>query len=667
MINESEVLSLFERHCSLVKSSGGSQYQALCPFHPDTHHSFSFKTDTTQYYCHTCNEKGNAVKFAKLKGEDPKPFYSDDYQRTDRKQAVKPIKNGLNGGKSVVKLSESELRNKTTGYMSNMNTDDLPFFQMNMVGKDNSGRMTFPYFSENGKSVLGIKHHKSESGGMPYWEGDGTCKWYNEWNINFQTVRIFIVEGEKDVLLMAEKKFDVISSSNGAKSIPKYTSEVIQVAQCLFNTGEVIILYDNDKAGREGSVKLANALHSELDIPIYIGQWRDGLPDKYDVTDSRLGDEFEYAINNKRMYEPRNEISGVNDSQKGYTVVSVLDALKMDIHKPRMLIEDLLNENCTLLLSAEDNVGKSMMANQMGLCLASGQDFLGYLVPEPIKVLLVQHEMENGEQTDRLKTQVVTFVESYPDLMAKNLFMNLIQESENLAVTDQFEMLERTFTHNPEIEVCVFDNIGQSTNVAMTKPDEIRQELKRLKALCRRHKVAFVLVAHHNKIDWGKEMDLVKTQIQGGKPVTDWADNVLQLHTSSLNTGLVLFKVTKVRSVHAQDGTTSKNLPQAVWFNNDNDLLFKDRFTVTNWQGHFKALDKFEDELKFVEELATYPQPFTTNDAINVGDKFDKSVTTIKAHWLKKLVNPMGWLIKEGHGLYRVNQKVMDFIKISED
>ena len=111
-----------------------------------------------------------------------------------------------------------------------------------------------------------------------------------------------------------------------------------------------------------------------------------------------------------------------------------------------------------------------------------------------------------------------------------------------------------------------------------------------------------------------------------------------------------MVKITKVRSVHAQDGTTSKYMPQAVWFNQDLDLLFKDRFTVTNWQGHFKALDKYEDELAFVKDLAEYPQPFTTNDAINVGSKFDKSVTTIKAHWLKKLVNPMGW----------------DFIKVSE-
>jgi hypothetical protein len=121
----------------------------------------------------------------------------------------------------------------------------------------------------------------------------------------------------------------------------------------------------------------------------------------------------------------------------------------------------------------------------------------------------------------------------------------------------------------------------------MSNPDEIRNELKRLKGLCRKHNVAFILVAHHVKVDWAKCMDILKTQIQGGKPVTDWADNVVQLHTSSLNPELVLMKVTKVRSIHNEDGISSKSLPQAVWFNKKDDLLFTGRFTVTNWIIHF--------------------------------------------------------------------------------
>ena len=54
MINESEVLNLYERHCDGIKSQGSSQYVALCPFHDETVHSFSFNTETSLYYCHSC-------------------------------------------------------------------------------------------------------------------------------------------------------------------------------------------------------------------------------------------------------------------------------------------------------------------------------------------------------------------------------------------------------------------------------------------------------------------------------------------------------------------------------------------------------------------------------------------------------------------------------------
>ena len=307
------------------------------------------------------------------------------------------------------------------------------------------------------------------------------------------------------------------------------------------------------------------------------------------------------------------------------------------------------------------------MANQLGICIATGQDFLGYQVPSARKVLLVQHEMENGEQFQRLVKQMMSFEEKgFKDLLRKNLDTNVIENGENLAITDQFEMLDYTFSQNPDIEVCIFDNIGMSTNVKLTEPDTIRNELKRLTSLCRKHQVAFVLVAHKVKVDWKKDLDLLKTQIQGGKPITDWAQNVLQLHTSSHNESLVLFKITKVRSIHNDDGVTTKNLNQGVWFNKNNDLLFSDRMTLNNWQVHFKALDTYTKETEFVKEISQYPQPFNRNDAINVGDKLDIPVPTVD-RMLKRMVHPMNWLIKVRHGEYSINNEVLNYIQAPEN
>ena len=79
-MNQSEVLALYDRYCGKIKSTGSNQYVAQCPFpdHPDKVQSFSFNTMTSQYNCFGCNEKGNAVTFAKLMGDDPKNNFFQD-------------------------------------------------------------------------------------------------------------------------------------------------------------------------------------------------------------------------------------------------------------------------------------------------------------------------------------------------------------------------------------------------------------------------------------------------------------------------------------------------------------------------------------------------------------------------------------------------------------
>ena len=71
-----EILALFERHCTNIKATGTDQFIACCPFHDDRNPSFSFNSEGL-YQCHSgrCGAKGNAVEFAKHKGENPTPFY----------------------------------------------------------------------------------------------------------------------------------------------------------------------------------------------------------------------------------------------------------------------------------------------------------------------------------------------------------------------------------------------------------------------------------------------------------------------------------------------------------------------------------------------------------------------------------------------------------------
>lgn len=673
-IDKSKILEIFTRHCEKVKQLKGEQYQACCPFHDDKNPSLHFHLNGGLYHCKSCLAEGNIVMFCKAFNEDFSPFISNSYKNGSTLSNNSQSKYYNNDNQSLPsenipflsKNDELELdefiEEHHRAFLENPPFQILPIHKGMKVGLHKSGRLGFPYFNYEG-SPLGYKWHKhpiTEEKGWVEKRWHTKVKWYG---IQFiasynKDIDLIICEGEPDFLTLKYAGYQVISPSFGCGNVPPLYDELGQ-----FN---IVMLFDNDSSGSNGAMKFAEKLFNKFGNDVKIAQWDKTLPKCFDPTDDYSNNKSlfytEKALKNSIPYKTK-EIVKVNKSKtkQEYNVVKVIDAVDMNIKKPNMIVEDILNVRGNTMLAAEDNVGKSMMANQLGLCIATGIDFLGYKVPRPLKVLLVQHEMENGEQIDRLKKQYHHYYFKSPELVTENLLMHLIDDDENLSTTDQFDVINNTLEKNPEIEVVIFDNIGQSTNVPMSNPDEIRNELKRLKAICRKHSVAFILVAHLVKVDWNKVMDLLKTQIQGGKPITDWADNVIQLHTSSCNSSLVLFKITKIKSVHDEDGLTTKLLNQGVWFNKNKDLLFTRRFTISHWEAHFKSTDKYERELEFVTQLSEYPQPFTTQDAMNVGEKLSIPISpsTVKSQWLKKLCR-WTWLIKEGHGKYSVNIEAFD-------
>tara|TARA_R110002012_G_scaffold290317_1_gene483917 strand:+ start:1023 stop:1874 length:852 start_codon:yes stop_codon:yes gene_type:complete len=275
----SEILSLFERHCENIKGRG-NQLIALCPFHDDTKHSFSINIDKGLYNCKSCGESGNAIKFAKEFGDDPKPFYSDDYKSPikNRYKSVKPVKQVRNRNEEeyVPTLTTEELWEKIRYYQKEWH--GLKWSNINCVG-EHQGHLVFPYFDVDGKVPIGIKHHKPS-----FWEkgSDGRHKFYNEWLIPHMDKNepLIIVEGEKDVITMMEEGYNAVSGSAGADAVPK-------IPQSFKQFTKIKILYDNDVYGNKGARKMAQAIYEQIGIIASIGVWDKSVPEKFDVTDDK--------------------------------------------------------------------------------------------------------------------------------------------------------------------------------------------------------------------------------------------------------------------------------------------------------------------------------------------------------------------------------------------
>jgi len=281
-----DYIDLFQSHIKKIKGNG-VQFTGLCPFHEDTHQSFSGNFETGLWTCHAGCGSGNAYQFAKAIGIDPEPY----------KNGTNPLKvnvsnKGRNGhlqGNNASELSQDDKNRAMTYHKYLLEhfeelTKGLPW-TIEAVKKTYTGydpekqRFTFIHTNAKGKAV-NIKWHKGAKGDQPFSiPGHGQCRLFplhllKEYN---PELPLIFAEGEKDVITLLSQGFQAVTSTTGAESFPDLLP--------LSEFKNIIIVFDNDQAGEIGGTKLAGAIKANLPYTkIHIHKWNQ-KPPKYDITD----------------------------------------------------------------------------------------------------------------------------------------------------------------------------------------------------------------------------------------------------------------------------------------------------------------------------------------------------------------------------------------------
>ena len=238
------VFNLFEKHVDRIKQTSDGQFLGLCPFHDDTHPSFSFN-ENGAFYCHACNIKGNAVNFAELVGESASNLPKVVVSKKKVKSWSMPNVLAVRYHDLVFNANDVLLHNYKKF------TQGLPWnkeiVKKLFVGWDNG--FVFPYLNGDG-DLVNIKWHKkkqvkghAQTFVYPYWHMMGKYK-------GNQT--LYVVEGEKDCISMISKGKQAITFNNGANSnVPK---ELVSIIKGKFS--DIIVMLDPDSAGRKAEEKL---------------------------------------------------------------------------------------------------------------------------------------------------------------------------------------------------------------------------------------------------------------------------------------------------------------------------------------------------------------------------------------------------------------------------
>jgi replicative DNA helicase len=290
---------LHHYNASLVNKSAGAW---KCIFHDDGHASLVAKDDRDYWKCMAGCGQGDIFSLVEKK------------EGFDFKQALEFLAKFANIDYNFEK-HENILQEKHLEYLRKRGIKRSTAWKYQLEA--NNDYIGFPQkrsgFKE-GMKYLGIKKIPTKKKNQ-FFDGDDTkSKLFPDYNITGKI--LYIVAGEYDCMLLDQKleeyldpvdysDYSVRTNSTGENSIPR---DIIPKLKKCKNLEEIRIVYDFDKAGSEGAVKMATAL-SELDIPVNIVSLDDGKSEKpsgFDVTDffqegNTLFDFFELP---KQLHKP---------------------------------------------------------------------------------------------------------------------------------------------------------------------------------------------------------------------------------------------------------------------------------------------------------------------------------------------------------------------------
>jgi len=248
--HESDITSIFSDLPKFHKE--GSSYKALCPFHSEKTPSFTINiyNGVIKYHCFGCGENGDLFDFV-----------DKYYNITDYKSQIKclyeltgrPLPDGLikSNSRRTELLNKHGLTEAAKQHLLDRGVNNFDLF-----GFDN-GVYKILYRHNDGESII---EYRPEPNGKPkYLFEKGINK---SWcfglaeAVKSKDSTIYLTEGVFDCLNLQE-----IGLTAAAVLGTNLSTDTIKILNKHFN--RVVLCFDNDQAGRKGSVKAIKSFYSQ--------------------------------------------------------------------------------------------------------------------------------------------------------------------------------------------------------------------------------------------------------------------------------------------------------------------------------------------------------------------------------------------------------------------
>lgn len=229
----------------------GDDLRVKCPFHDDEHPSGYITAATGRYRCKACQQLGDVFDvIAQVMGSSRKAVL-----------AVMDVELDEGGETKVDKFVDAALVERwhrallANQHMQRalfdhegINLESIKRHRLGLAGD----RIAIPVYNGNGGIVnVRQRHLTQQENKVINIAGHGKRRLYPITSLEAET--IYIVEGELKALLLLQLDLAGLSPTGGARTWPKQWGE-------LFKGKHVVIIYDIDKAGREGAQAICRSI-----------------------------------------------------------------------------------------------------------------------------------------------------------------------------------------------------------------------------------------------------------------------------------------------------------------------------------------------------------------------------------------------------------------------
>ena len=154
--------------------------------------------------------------------------------------------------------------------------------------------------------------------------------------------------------------------------------------------------------------------------------------------------------------------------------MSLTNFINEDDNNLEHIVEDLLTENGVLIIAGTDGVGKSILASQLGLCIATGENFLESTIHKDKgfetkrrNVLLINFELQDSELRRRIKMQDKGVRGNTILLSKQKTHFRVCLRDKSAIFTDKWDDIENTIKSTPDLKgaVLIIDNLYTSTDL----------------------------------------------------------------------------------------------------------------------------------------------------------------------------------------------------------